>query len=246
MVLVSDPCWLPHEVERIRCYAIDKAGDRPLYILFTHSDFDHIIGCGAFPEAQVIASYALADKNDEQREQILEKIHTFDDDYYVTRDYPIIYPEVSYPVSEEGQQLKIGNTTLTFYHAQGHNDDGIFTIVEPLGVWLAGDYLSDLEFPYIYHSSKRYEETIAKVSSILARHSISMLVPGHGQFTEDIEEIRRRQDKDEHYIHSLRSAIVAGDEQRMAALIQGCPYPRNMQQFHRNNQLLIERELHSN
>ncbi|WP_028559152.1 MBL fold metallo-hydrolase [Paenibacillus pinihumi] len=243
LILISDPCWLPHEVENIRRYVLDKAGGRPIYLLFTHSDFDHIIGCGAFPEAHVVASNALAGKAEAEREQILEQIRTFDDDYYVTRDYPVVYPEVDIIVREDGQQLQVGGTTLTFYHAQGHNDDGIFTIIEPLGVWLAGDYLSDIEFPYIYHSSTLYEETLHKVRSILDRHPISVLVPGHGQCTEDMEEILGRQVKDLQYILDLRSAAASGDEETIAGLIKDCPFPRNMRKFHYNNRLLIEREL---
>lgn len=47
-VLVTDPCWLPREVEEIRRYVDNILGARRLFLLFTHSDFDHIIGYGAF------------------------------------------------------------------------------------------------------------------------------------------------------------------------------------------------------
>ncbi len=31
------------------------------------------------------------------------------------------------------------------YNAPGHNDDGLFTIIEPFGLMLSGDYLCDVE-----------------------------------------------------------------------------------------------------
>lgn len=63
---------------------------------------------------------------------------------------------------KDGEQLKIGSTTLNFYEAKGHTDVGIFTIIEPLGVWIAGDYFSNIEFPFIYSSSKDYIQTLEK------------------------------------------------------------------------------------
>ncbi|WP_270166567.1 MBL fold metallo-hydrolase [Paenibacillus sp. SYP-B4298] len=242
-VLVSDPSWLPHEIEEIRRYVLEIRGERPLYMVLTHSDFDHILGAGAFPEATIIASEALAFKGEAQQQSILEQIHAFDDDYYISRPYPVSYPRVDEVVTEEGQQLELGGTTLTFYHAPGHNDDGIFTLVEPLGLWLAGDYLSDIEFPYIYHNSRQYESTIGKLDDLMQQHEVRLLIPGHGQPTCDREEMRHRQQKDQAYIGALRAAILRGDDAGIEALIADCPFPRNMSKFHRANRLLIEREL---
>ena len=119
-VLIVDPCWLPHEVEEIRRYADDAAvNGKRKYVLFTHSDFDHIIGYGAFPDADVIASAAFADKDEAARAKIVEQILAFDDDYYLERQYEIRYPEVSLRVEGDGQQLQLGasgSLRLTGYH----------------------------------------------------------------------------------------------------------------------------------
>lgn len=242
-VIISDPCWLPHEVEEIRRYVEEIRGQRPLYLVLTHSDFDHILGVGAFPEATIVAAAALASKEEGERRRILEQIHAFDDDYYVSRPYPVSYPQVEISISAEGQRLALGGTTLTFYQAPGHNDDGIFTLIEPAGVWLAGDYLSDIEFPYIYYSSTLYEAAIRKLDDILLRHPVKLLVPGHGMPTADLAEMRRRQLKDLAYMDGLRAAVLHQDERAFGQLIDGCPFPRNMIKFHRNNRLLVEGEL---
>ncbi|REE68012.1 glyoxylase-like metal-dependent hydrolase (beta-lactamase superfamily II) [Paenibacillus taihuensis] len=244
-VIIVDPCWLPHEVEEIRQYADNLAGDRSKYVLFTHSDFDHIIGYGAFADAAVIASAALADKPDADKEAILEQIRDFEHSYYLERDYEIAYPTVTHRAEADGQVLNLseGGTRLTFYQAPGHNNDGIYTVIEPLGLLFAGDYWSDIEFPYIYFSSTEYETSIRKLDTMLANRAITRLIPGHGNSTTDHGEMKRRQESDLAYIAAMRAAVRAGDQAAIDRLIEGCKFPRNMRKFHRGNQTLFEREL---
>ncbi|SFT24497.1 MBL fold metallo-hydrolase [Paenibacillus sp. BC26] len=243
-IIIVDPCWLPHEVEEIRQYAEEVASGRPKYVLFTHSDYDHIIGYGAFLDAEVIASAALADKNETEKEAILEQIGGFEDSYYLERDYEIAYPVVQHRAEYDGQALQLGNgTKLTFYLSPGHNDDGMYTVVEPLGLLFAGDYWSDIEFPYIYFSSTLYEASISKLDTILTAHSITRLIPGHGNSTVERDEMKRRQKADFAYIAAMRKAVAAGDQAAIDALIEGCPFPRNLRKFHLGNQQLFEREL---
>ncbi|WP_342420332.1 MBL fold metallo-hydrolase [Paenibacillus sp. FSL E2-0178] len=242
-VLVADPCWLPREVEEIRQYTEDILGGRRLLLLFTHSDFDHIIGYGAFRDAEVIASRALADKSAGEREDILEQIRAFDDSYYLRRDYEITYPQVDHVMEQEGQTLVFGDLKLTGYAAPGHTDDGLFTIVESAGLFIAGDYLSDVEFPYIYDSSPAYEATLGKLEQILARHPFTLLVPGHGEAADSRPELERRKEESLKYIHNMRMAVASGIQETVDALIEGCAFPRNMSNFHRSNQELITKEL---
>jgi glyoxylase-like metal-dependent hydrolase (beta-lactamase superfamily II) len=243
LVLVVDPCWLPDEVKRIRAHVGAIRAGRPVCLLLTHSDFDHILGYGAFPGAAVIASSRFAAKPEGERNRILEEIRAFDDAYYLDRDYPVAYPEVDRAIAGDGEEMVIGGTRLVFYQSPGHTPDGLFAIVEPAGVWIAGDYLSDVEFPIIDHDSRRYEETLAKAETILARHRVSLLVPGHGTATSDIEEIRRRIRRDAAYIRRLRELVAAGDGPAIDAMIDGCPYPRNLRECHRKNRERIRSEL---
>ena len=43
LLLLVDPNWLPGEVAEIRHWVQQLRGTRALYLLFTHSDYDHII-----------------------------------------------------------------------------------------------------------------------------------------------------------------------------------------------------------
>ena len=245
LVLVVDPCWLPGEVHWIRSYVDRHRGGRPLYLLFTHSDYDHVIGYRAFPEAEVIASQAFRDRTAAEKEAVIEQIHAFDDDYYITRDYPIAYPEVDIAIGTEGEQWTVGNTVLTFYQAAGHNADGLMTVLEPGGLLIAGDYLSDVEFPYIYHGSREYEHTIGKLDRILSEHDIKLLMTGHGNVTSDRDEMKRRQLASLTYIRELREAVEANDLAKLDAMIDGHAHPRVKRRFHLANQRLIEQEIQS-
>ncbi|MDF2651101.1 MAG: hypothetical protein K0Q73_6906 [Paenibacillus sp.] len=212
MVLIIDPNWLPNEVDEIRTYVDSVKGDRDLYLLFTHGNFDHIIGYKAFPGAKTIGSYALSCHP--KKEYRISLIQEFD---RKRRNYPVEFPVLDIIISEDAEELRIGDTLLAFYKSPGHTPDGLFTVIEPLSIWIAGDYLSDFELPFIYHSAKKYKETLNIASQILDQHSIELLVPGHGQVTTDTMEMKRRLNLSSDHLERLIKAVIAaiaalGDE----------------------------------
>lgn len=238
-IIIVDPNLLPIEVNEIKQYVEEIRGNRPIYLIFTHSDWDHIVGYGAFQDGIVIASERF--ENQQDKEEILHQIRQFDNQYYLDRDYPILYPPVNIPVTFDGQVLEVGETKFTFYMAEGHTDDGIFIVVEPLGVWIAGDYLSNVEFPFIYFNSEKYEETLRKTNKILDNHSFHLLVPGHGDPTNIKEEVIFRKITSYRYIQELRNAIKENRDHRF--LIQGYKYKEEQIKSHEENYHLIKKEM---
>ena len=225
---------IQHYVNQIR-------GERPLYLLFTHADFDHIIGYRAFPGATVIASAELRDYPDKERK--LRLITEFDIRNYIDRNYPIEFPHVDIAVERDGQQLTVGDTVLTFYKAPGHSHDGIFTVVEPHGLFIAGDYLSDAEFPFLYHSGEAYDETMRTAERILRDHDIRLLIPGHGNVTADRNEMHNRITVSKQYLETLRRLLREGNQAEIDTMIDGWKYALMMKQFHTDNQNLLRREM---
>ena len=245
LVLVVDPNWLPLEIEEIKAFAeAQSAGKKPIYLLFTHSDYDHIIGYRAFSgiAQSVIASHNFVENT--VRETTLQQIRDFDDEYYIERNYPIEYPSVSHVISHDGQTLTIGATKLTFFNAVGHNPDGIFTIVNGQ-YWIAGDYLCGVEFPYIYHSSKEYEKTLRKTDKILKDFDIQLVVSGHGAPSADKSEILKRQKDAFEYIDAVRESIKDNLFFDFDAYIayKNYRFPRIMRRFHEANLNLIRGEI---
>ncbi|MCL6570881.1 MAG: MBL fold metallo-hydrolase [Bacillus sp. (in: Bacteria)] len=240
-VLVVDPNWLPHEIEEIRQHVARIQGVKELYLLFTHGDFDHVLGYHAFPGAKVIGSKGFQDHPN--KEQKVEMIQQFDNEYYIHRTYPIAFPELDIVIKEDGQQLVLGDTTITFYLSPGHTHDGLFTVIEPLGVWIACDYLSDFELPFISHSTKAYEETLRKAKRILETQAISVLVPGHGQPTSSQLEIKRRIQLSQEYLDRLITAVMNEDSETMTTLEKEMAFPSDFtKQCHLENIVITRQE----
>ena len=232
-IILTDPNWLPSEIKAIQHFINKNLGNRQLYIIFTHSDFDHIIAAGAFPHAKTIASRAFAEREDKER--IQNEIRQFDSQYYIIRDYPIIYPKIDIIIERDSQQLMVGDYCLTFYLAPGHTNDGLMTVIEPLEILLAGDYLSDVEFPFL-SDVKAYEDTLNKVRKIVDHHNITTLVPGHGQTTNVLDEILIRIEQASEYINHLKNNV---DQQHV--LKQRYMFYKGLEPMHEANIQLIKK-----
>ncbi|MDX1943284.1 MAG: MBL fold metallo-hydrolase [Saprospiraceae bacterium] len=243
LILVVDPNWLPEEVNTIRNYVNEIRSERPLYMLFTHSDYDHIIGYDAFHDAKVIASQAFVENTD--KEKIIQQIKDWDAQYYISRNYRILYPKVDIIIEKEEQTLEFGGTKLLFFLAPGHTGDGLFTILEHnlQKYWIAGDYLSNIEFPFIYHSSNDYLVTIAKAEHIMMQISPKLLIPGHGDTTVDDKDMMQRINDSKGYIIKLRQTIESGEVFDEASLWQRYPFKKGMESYHQDNIALIKKEL---
>lgn len=202
-IILTDPTWLPQEIREIKEYIDEVKDNRQLYIIYTHSDFDHIIGSGAFPGATVIASEAF--QANSRKQNILEEVNAFDQEYYIERDYEVAYPIVDNVIKKDGSTIKCADMTLTFLKAPGHTDDGLFTIVEPFGIFLSGDYLSDVEFPFIASSYKDYVRTVEKAERLVEDYAIAFHVPGHGNVTDQTDEIRDRISLSKNYLKRLKA-----------------------------------------
>ncbi|MBS4172186.1 MBL fold metallo-hydrolase [Bacillus sp. FJAT-49736] len=241
LVLVIDPAWLPNEVEQIKQEVDRRQKGRPVYLLFTHSHFDHVLGYGAFPEAKTIGS--VGTKKHPEKANILNKIKMFDDELYLHRNYGIHYPNIDYAIEEDGQTLSIGKTKLTFYQAQGHSSDGFFTLIDSLGVFIAGDHLSDVEFPFI-EDSKEYERTLEKAEWILQHHPVQLLIPGHGSPTKKMDEIIRRQKGDLEYIRTIRNVVLGIEENiKLDQYIHRYEFVDGIRGYHKKNIEVIKKEL---
>lgn len=237
LVLVVDPNWLPHEVQEIVCYVDSIKGTRPVYLLFTHSDYDHIIGWKAFPDAITIASEAFVQNPAKDKE--VEQIISFDDKHYIKRNYPIEYPDIQIVIRQDEDFLSFEHTRIRFWLAPGHNADGLFALLEPYGVWIAGDYLSDVEFPFIYHSLEDYQMTLEKASNIAGKARPKVLVPGHGQICQNIPEMGKRIIFSQQYLQAILRHAKGEEVFDETTLLAQYDFPKGLRSIHQDNLNLI-------
>lgn len=243
-LFLVDPNWLPTEVERIAAYVAEKQGDRSLYLYFTHSDYDHIIAYERFrTQAQVIVSKALL-TNEEQLQQVRE-IEKFHDQYYLRAPWPITYPQTADLIIQQPEERhELGGEIYRFYQAPGHNRDGLLCFHEATGTLIVGDYLCDVEFPFIYHSILAYQRTLEVLARLLQELPIQTLVAGHGGVTQDKAEMRARLENAQWYLDALIAYGREGKAFPEAELWAKYPYfPQEQGQYHRANLQLAEREL---
>jgi glyoxylase-like metal-dependent hydrolase (beta-lactamase superfamily II) len=242
-ILLVDPNWLPIEIDFIE-KEIELIGvGKEKFLLFTHSDYDHIIGYGRFKKYKVIASLNFV--NNDAKEDVLNQIIKFDDEYYVERDYEIVYPKVDISIGGEGQKLQIGNDEYQFFQAKGHNKDGLITFNITKQILIAGDYLSNIEFPYIYDSYENYLNTLSKFENLINQNPIQALISGHGDYTSDKIEMKIRIRESRKYIIELVNSIKSKENFDEKVLFEKYKFPIIMKQFHQKNILLIEKELKS-
>ncbi len=236
-LVLFDPNWLPEEISAIRKVVDDRKAGKDCYLVFTHSDYDHIIGYGGFPEFTIIASAAFT--RQPKQAEIVQEIADFDDQYYIERDYPIAYPTVDKVVEGDGESMVLGGEHYVFYQAPGHNDDGLLIFNQDRGVLLVGDYLSEVEFPYVYHSVAQYRNTLDKIEKLLVSEKVYLLISGHGDPARDLADMRRRIMDSRHYLDLLENSVRTGAAFDLDRLFQRYRFPKIMRTYHEGNQRIM-------
>lgn len=240
-LLLIDPNWLPIEIEFIERQIELRGKDKEKFLLFTHSDYDHIIGYGKFKGYKTIASQNFIENKGIA--SVLKQIEKFDDENYILRDYEIEYPRIDISLAEDKQSIQIGEDTYQIFQARGHNKDCIITYNKTKEIVIAGDYLSNIEFPYIYDSWQNYMDTLAIFDNLIENNSINTLVTGHGDYTCHKNEMKIRILESRSYLIRLKDSVIRNQVFEESELLDRYEFPIIMKQFHEKNVQLVTREL---
>ncbi|NJB84602.1 glyoxylase-like metal-dependent hydrolase (beta-lactamase superfamily II) [Lewinella marina] len=240
-LLLVDPTWLPGEVAAIHAEAEALLPGRQGYLLFTHSDYDHILGFGKFADWHTLASQSFVDHPDP--EEVLREIREFDDQYYITRDHPVVYPRIDTAIVGEGTAHRLGSETYLFWQSPGHNADGLLVLHPQRGILIVGDYLSNVEFPYLYHSVADYRATLDKIEAILQEYDVRILVSGHGDPTSNPDEMHQRLGDARRYLDALEASVRQQQPFDLEGLFTCYRFPGVMRRFHAENVILMERHV---
>jgi hypothetical protein len=136
-----------------------------------------------------------------------------------------------------------------FYLAPGHTSDGLWAIIPSLpeentnlkkGIWIAGDYFSNIEIPLIDYSVAAYQKTVQKAFSLIASFpSIEYMIPGHGDVATSHQAISGRIQTDRRYL-TLLTALATNLEidvtlNEVHEILHSYPFPREMEKIHIQN-----------
>jgi hydroxyacylglutathione hydrolase len=209
-LLLVDPNWLPDEISFVKHYITEHFPNQSLHILFTHSDYDHIIGYGAFPEAKTYGSKAFSQSD--HKEAVVQEIMNFYNTYYIVNEHSVEYPCLDTVVAKNGQIVNLGGMPVHFFLSPGHTDDGLFAIIPDLGIWIAGDYLSNIEIPMVDGRFSDYFETLQKMMDIYSCfQTINILISGHGDIALSRTDIFRRIRNDTLYLSHFEKNLTSFD-----------------------------------
>jgi glyoxylase-like metal-dependent hydrolase (beta-lactamase superfamily II) len=201
-VLIDSP-YLPDELDALPG-VLAGAGLEPDGLLATHADFDHLLGRLAFPGMTLGLGESSVERLRREPGQAQRDLRDYDGRFYVSRPAPLALGQVQGLPVPGRVDLGTGDDAveLELHPAEGHTSDGMAVLAEPLGVLEVGDYLSDVEIPWISAggSLADYRATLARLAPLLER--ASTIVPGHGA-PHPRDEALRLLDEDLDYLDAL-------------------------------------------
>ncbi|HEY2320888.1 MAG TPA: MBL fold metallo-hydrolase [Solirubrobacteraceae bacterium] len=218
--LVCDPSIFPDEIAEIRALT---DGSARVYVLVTHSDFDHVCGLPAFAGATVVTgvSTAAAIAGGAARRKLDES----------GREWGAAWDgELRVDVTVSAEAVWCGDLEIAAVECQGHCDDGAGFVIAGRGLLLAGDYLSTVSPPIVLGSFDGAVSAIERLLRTIDAHRIPTIVPGHGPVL-DRDQAHQVGREDIRYLRAVQAAaaaaVRAGESANVAFLrVRGVPAPR--------------------
>ena len=197
--LVIDPAITADEVARIGRKA-EELGAPVRQVLITHSDWDHVCGIGAFPDAVVAMGEETAEKVASGRAE--KSVQRAVEAYGFVPAGP---PRVD-RTFVRGSAVALGPFVVETLPLVGHTPDGSAFRLRDLGLLIVGDHLSAAEFPFAT-SPAAYRLTLAGLIELLREDPPETVIPGHGP-PLSAEEAVGVAEADLGYLRSLHAAVV--------------------------------------
>ena len=197
-VLIDSP-YLPDELDALPSL-LAGAGFEPDGLLATHADFDHLLGRLAFPGLTLGLGKSSVERLHREPGAAQRGLRQYDARFYVTRAAPLALGQVqALPVPGS---VELGERELDLHPAEGHTADGMAIFDRELGILVVGDYLSDVEIPWIHEggSVADYRATLARLGPLVEQ--AATVVPGHGA-VHGRETALRLLDEDVDYLDAL-------------------------------------------
>ena len=202
-MLVDSP-YFPDELELLPML-LEQAGFRPVGLLATHADWDHLLGRLAFPGLALGVGSSTAERLRAEPGAAQRGLRDADAENYVARGAPLSLGSYQ-PLPVPGR-VGVGEEEIELHPTGGHTPDGVALVARWASLLVAGDYLSDVEIPMISPggSLAEYRATLARLATLA--EAAGAVVPGHGA-PQDRGGALRILDEDVEYL----DALERGDE----------------------------------
>jgi glyoxylase-like metal-dependent hydrolase (beta-lactamase superfamily II) len=209
--IVVDPGVLPSELDDLE-RIVKATAPAAVTLVFTHGDWDHVLGRPWWPAAFTLAHDAFAAEVRGHRQQILDAtvaaVATEGESW--DRGFEPFRPrsEVS------GLRFqKLGPWRVVTRDALGHSATMLSIHLPEQRLLIAGDMLSDIEIPTLAaslpRSIQRFRETLLELVPLAEHGAIERVVPGHGSIALDREVSLARLKRDLEYLDELAHRVGA-------------------------------------
>jgi hydroxyacylglutathione hydrolase len=227
-VMLIDSPYFPDELEALPAL-LRQAGFTPNALFATHADYDHVLARYAFPELTLGVGEPTMVRIRTEPGAVQRELRDEDARNYVARAGPLTLGNLqSLPVPG---YLELGQVEIELHPADGHTSDGTALLAEFAGLLAPGDYLSNVEIPWLSPGGglDDYRATLARLAPLVER--AETVVPGHGG-PNTREAALRLLDEDLEYL----DALERGEER--PKLPQGRDTPRQ-REIHVENLTLL-------
>lgn len=171
-------------------------GRRVTHVVLTHKHFDHVLGSGAFIEAEIYCAPAVADYLSSATHQLRgDALHYGADVDEVDRAIAALRPP-QHAISDA--VLDLGERQVTITHLGGGHTDADLVVTVPAGdsgqvIVFSGDLIEESGDPAIDADSDvaAWPATLDRLLATGGRDAV--YVPGHGSVV-DAEFVRRQRD----------------------------------------------------
>jgi glyoxylase-like metal-dependent hydrolase (beta-lactamase superfamily II) len=214
--VLVDPCISASEIAAIAADVAER-GLTVRGLLITHSDWDHVCGISAFPGVPAIMSRGAAARiaSGQAAESVVREGAAEGLSWDGAPRADLVF--------DPGEALQVGPFTVETMALPGHTGCGAGYRLRALDLRCVGDYLSAIEFPFVYVSTAAYRATLAALSDSLERDPAEHVVPGHGR-PLGRQEAAQIAAEDLGYLYALKRAVRAaleGGAGREAAIAAG-------------------------
>jgi len=202
-VLLIDSPYFPDELDALPAL-LGQVGFEPNALFATHADYDHVLGPLAFPGLPLGVGDHTMERIRTSPGEAQRELRDEDARNYVSREKPLALGSLqSLPVPG---YLELGEIELELHVADGHTSDGTALLSREYGVLVVGDYLSDVEIPWISPGGGLdvYRATLARLAPLV--EAAETIIPGHG-LPHTRDTALRLIDEDLDYLDALAEGV---------------------------------------
>ncbi len=173
-IFVIDTYLGPDGIKEVKEFVEKNKEHRKVYVINTHSHYDHIWGNCLFENCQIISHRLCREKILSDGEKVLKEFKE-KEPKLILGDIKIKAPDI---IFEDELTFFSKDISIKLKHFKGHTKDGIIIIIEPYHICIAGDLVEE-PFPIVNEEDSNLKEFISSLEE-MDKMEFNLVIPSHG------------------------------------------------------------------